>query len=180
MTDFEEIKRLHEKYVKESELQLLECRRLGKWEQFIELALCRYEIMPLAFSYYAEVPDGMKYNFCTEAYIHHGDSLPAVRKAVREALKYGKPALPDELAGQEEITVYRAGEEPIEKAKYRISWTASKETALFFLNDWSGRHAAHLYTGKIKPEKIIAYTNAREEKEIMQYRSVYGIQEIKR
>lgn len=157
---------------------LMEHRQRGEWDKFTSMALACYEVMPLAFSFYDEVPDSMKYSFCTEAYTHHGDSIPAVRKAVRGALKYGKPTLPENIAGQEEITVYRAGEEPIEKAKYRISWTTDIDTALFFLNDYIGRHAAHLYTGKIKPEKIIAYTNDRNESEIMQYGSVYDIQEL--
>ena len=82
------------------------------------------------------------------------------------------------MAEQKEITVYRAGEEPIEKAKYRISWTTDINTALFFLNDYIERHAAHLYTGKIKPGKIIAYTNDRDESEVLQYGSVYDIQEL--
>ena len=151
-----------------------------KWQDFIDLALSVYEVMPAAFSVYDEVPDALKYDFAVSAYIDHGDSIPAVRKAVRGARKYGKPVLPDELAGADEITVYRAGEEPINKARYRISWTTDRKTALFFLDTWGGRHANHLYTGKIKPGKIIAYTNDRNEHEILQYSSVYDIREVTR
>lgn len=176
--DFVEFQR--RQYVRtrnELESRLLEHRQKGEWKDFVKMALSRYEVMPLAFSFYDEVPDSMKYKFCTEAYTHHGDSIPAVRKAVRAALKYGKPILPEDMARQEVITVYRAGEEPIEKAKYRISWTTDINTALFFLNTYTHRHAEHLYTGKIKPDRIIAYTNDRKESEIMQYGNVYDIQE---
>ena len=157
---------------------LLEHRARGEWQEFIRRALLSYEVMPLAFLFYDEVPDNLKYDFCTQAYTHHGDSIPAVRKAVRGALKYGKPILPEHLRELEYIEVYRAGEEPITKAAYRISWTTQKEVALFFLNEWSGRHANHLYKGKIKPRHVIAYTDDRKESEIMQYRHVYDIEEI--
>ena len=146
------------------------------WQGVVDTALSNWEGLPLAFSFYDNIPDKLKYDFATQAYTHHGDNVPTVRKAVRGALKYGKPTLPEELAAQEEITVYRAGKEPPEKAKYRISWTTELQVALFFLK--RGRHSIHLYKGKIKPEHIIAYTDDRSEKEIMQYRHVYDIEEL--
>ncbi len=158
--------------------KLLEHYHRGEWQEFINMTLSCYEVMPIAFKFYNMVPDSMKYSFCTEAYTHHGDSIPAVRKAVRSALKYGRPELPEELKNAQEITVYRAGEELPEKAKYRISWTTDKSVAEFFLNTYIGRHATHLYKGKIKPEHIICYTNDREENEIMQYGHVYSIEDI--
>ena len=158
--------------------KLLEYARREDWQEFINMALACYEVLPIAIQFYRDIPDNLKYEFCTQAYINHGDSLPAVRKAVREALKYGRPELPEELKQAQEITVYRAGEEPPEKAKYRISWTTDKTVAEFFLNTYIGRHATHLYRGKIKPCHIIAYTNDRNEKEIMQYRHVFNIEDI--
>lgn len=157
---------------------LLEAYKNKSWEEFITISLTRYEVMPEAFQLYGEVPDDMKYNFAISAYQHHGDSIPAVRKAVRSAKKYGAPSFPECLEGVEVFTVYRAGEEPIDKAKYRISWTLDKETALFFLNEYGNRHASHLYRAKIRREDVIAYTNDRKEGEIMQYRKVYDIEEI--
>ena len=70
---------------------LMEYRQRGEWDKFINMALSCYEVMPIAFTFYDEVPDDMKYRFCTKAYTHHGDSIPKVRKAVRGALKYGMP-----------------------------------------------------------------------------------------
>ena len=158
--------------------RLMESRQRGQWQDFIDLALAVYEVMPLAFAFYDEVPDSMKYQFAIDAYIHHGDSIPAVRKAVRTAGKYGKATLPPEIESEQEITIYRAGEEPIEKAKYRISWTTDYDVADFFLNKYIGRHATHLYCGKIKTPDIIAYCDDRNEKEIMQYGKVFDIEEI--
>ena len=150
----------------------------GEWQNFIDLALTHWEVMAIAFQFYSEVPDSLKYQFAIDAYINHGDSIPAVRKAVRNAWKYGKAVLPPEIANEQAITIYRAGEEPIEKAKYRISWTADYKIAEFFLTEYIGRHATHLYSGKIKTADIIAYCDEREEREIMQYGKVFDIVEI--
>lgn len=169
-----EYKRLKKMFMPE----LMESRRAGDWQRFIDFALAHYQVMPEAFSFFDEVPDKLKYQFAIDAYMHHGDSVPGVRKTVRSALKWGRPELPKEIADAREITVYRAGEEPIEKARYRLSWTTDKAVAVFFLDEYLHRHASHLYTGKIRPEHIIAYTNKREEKEIIQYRHVYDIEDI--
>lgn len=158
--------------------QLLEYKTAGKWKEFTELALSSYEVLPEAFSFYDEMPDSLKYDFAVKAYTNHGDSIPAVRKAIQGARKYGKPTLPPELQAQEEITIYRAGEEDIENCKYRISWTTDLERAYFFLNTYQNRHANYLYRAKIKTADIIAYTDARNEKEVMQYCKVFCIEDI--
>lgn len=158
--------------------QLLEYRAAGKWDEFISTALSVFEVMPEAFMFYDEIPDDLKYDFAISAYQHHGDSIPAVRKAVRGAAKYGKADLPAELQAKEVITVYRAGEEDITKCKYRISWTTDRSVAEFFLNTYIGRHASYLYTAQIRPGDVIAYTDDRNEKEILQYRKVFNIQDI--
>ena len=177
--DFAEFRRRQYMRVKKENLPILyEAYKNKAWEEFVRISLTRYEVMPEAFRFYKEVPDSMKYDFAISAYIDHGDSIPAVRKAVRSARKYGAPSFPKDLEVLEVFTVYRAGEEPIDKAKYRISWTLNKETALFFLNKYGGRHASHLYRAKIRREDVIAYSNDREEEEIMQYRKVYDIEEI--
>lgn len=158
--------------------ELLAARRSGDWDGFITLALACYEVMPDAFHFYDEVPNSLKYNLAVGAYMNHGDRLPEVRKAVRSLSKYPRPPLPADLAGADAVTVYRAGEEPMEKAKFRLSWTTDKDIALFFLNTYKGRHASHLYQAKIRPARIIAYTNDRNEKEVLQYRGVYDIIEL--
>lgn len=158
--------------------KLLKYRGKSDWQGFIDFALTHRKYLAWAFSFFEEIPDNLKYDFCVDAYISHGDSVPKVRTAVRKALKYGKPDLPEEFKNAEYIVVYRAGEEPIKKAKYRISWTTDKAIALFFLNTYALSHATHLYKGKIKPCHVIAYTQDRNESEIMQYNHVYDIEEI--
>ena len=137
--------------------------------------------LPHAFcSYYECVPDEHRYNFLMDLYAHGGDGIAAIRKEVRTALKYGSPVLPPELDGMDTITVYRAGDEDIKKAAYRLSWSTDREKAEWFMV-YSGLRKAsdmHLYQGEIKREKIIAYVDSREESEIVQYRGVKNIQEI--
>ena len=158
--------------------KLLDARKRRDWKEFIHLGLGMYEIMPDAFMFYDEVPDNLKYNFAIDAYLNHGDSMPAVRKAVRGARKYGARNLPKEVAERDPITIYRAGEEDITKCKYRLSWTTSEDVALFFLDEWRGKHARFLYKGQIHPKDIIAYTNDRNEFEVIQYRKVFNIELI--
>lgn len=158
--------------------QLFEHYTKKEWRDFITLSLSVWELMPTAFRYFDEIPDEFKYQYAVDAYVHHGDSIPAVRAALRKARKFGAPALPPEISQRDTITIYRAGEEPITKCKYRISWTLDKNVAKFFLNEYIGKHANFLYMGKIKPQDIIAYTDERKEKEVLQYGKVFDIEII--
>lgn len=110
--------------------------------------------------------------------------MPAVRKYVRQARKYApiEKRIPAGMIDLPEIEVYRAGEEPINKAAYRISWTTSLDVARWFYDRAPIRRqpGRHLYKGIIKPEKIIRYMDSRLEQEVMQYGSVRNIIEIRR
>jgi len=158
--------------------KLMEYRAAGEWQKFIDITIAAYEVMPEAFRYFDEVPDDLKYDFAILAYIRHGDSIPAVRRAVRVCRRYGAPELPADLRDKEQITVYRAGEEPPDKAKYRISWTTDLSVAKFFFSEYNKRHANYLYQAQIKTADIIAYVDDSEEREVMQYRKVFDIQDI--
>lgn len=150
----------------------------NNWEAFINTSLCNPQVLAKAFTVYDDVPDNLKYQFAIDAYTHTGDRLSGVRKAVRGLRKYGKPELPEEIATQDTITVYRAGEESISKAPYRLSWTTDKRVAEFFLNKYFRKHTKHLYRAKIRTADIIAYTDDREEREVLQYRKVFDIEDI--
>lgn len=114
--DFAEFQRRQYRRQKAAILpELLAARRSGDWDGFITLALACYEVMPEAFHFYDEAPKSLKYNLAAGAYMNHGDRLPEVRKAVRSLPKYPRPPLPADLAGADAVTVYRAGEEPIDK-----------------------------------------------------------------
>lgn len=159
--------------------------RICKEEKWDELSACMTfyrNWLPIAFaSYYDCVPDEHRYNFLLDLYAHGGDGVAAIRKEIRTASKYGSATLPPAFDGLETITVYRAGNEDIKKATYRLSWSSDPKKAEWFMT-YSGlrkQSDMHLYKGEIKREKIIAYIDVREEKEIVQYRSVKNIQEMK-
>ena len=149
-----------------------------QWEDLFDLAMFNRELIPLAMEYYDFLPNDKKSRFVINTYQHNGYYYPKIRKAVRTLLKYCKPIIPDFIADKNVITVYRAGEEPIDKAHNRISWTRSKKVAYRFLNDLYCRHAKYLYQAKIKTKDIIAYSNDRKEQEVMQYRKVYDVRLI--
>lgn len=153
----------------------------GKWQEFCDRVIAVYEVMPDAFNlYYEDIPKELRRDFVLTCYSDHGDSIPACRKAVRGLERNGINELPTEYANQDYITVYRAGEEPIEKANYRLSWTLSEDVARFFYDTYKHRHANAIYKAKIRPCDVIAYMNDRDEQEVLQYRKVYDIEVVER
>ena len=128
--------------------------------------------------YYPLVPESERYRFLISLYSYGGDSVGAIRKEVRSARKYGVPQIPEEYG--DVITVYRAGTESINLAKYKLSWTVDLDKAKWFM-DYRGirtKYDLHLYQGEILREKVIAYNDQRKEREIIQYRNVRNIREI--
>ena len=151
----------------------------GKWSAMSAYMSCYSEWMAVTFeAYYDSVPDNERYKFLIDLYSDGGDRIGSIRKAMRTARKYGSPVLPPDLG--DIITVYRAGDESINKAPYRLSWTTDLEKAKWFM-DYSGMRKGtdmYLYAGEIRREKVIAYYDGRDEKEIIQYRNVKNIKEI--
>ena len=156
-------------------------RKKEDWEALSANMTFYKEWLPVTFeAYYRDVPDDCKYDFLIDVYAHGGDSIPAIRKEVRKAKQYGTSTLPPEFDGQDVITVYRAGDEPIGKAPYRLSWTTDRDRAEWFMVYSGLRKMAdmHLYQAEIRRDKIIGYTDIREEKEVIQYRGVKAVKEI--
>ena len=165
--------------------KFFEAVEVKDWEKVSSLLEMNPAIMAEGLALvYRRLPDGYKYSIPTNCYTHNGDRMPAVRKYVRQARKYApiEKRIPAGMIVLPEIEVYRAGEEPINKATYRISWTISLDVARWFYDRAVARRQPqrHIYKGIIKPEKIICYTDDRQEKEVMQYGSVRNIVEIKR
>lgn len=139
--------------------------------------LCNAKLLP-----YPLLPPEYKYKIPTRCYTNHGDGIPMVRKYVRQARKFVpvERRVPADLRALPEITVYRAGEEPITQAANSISWTTSIDVAKWFYHRALTTSAPNrkLYQGTIQPDRIIRYTDGRNEKEVMQYRAVKNIREI--
>ena len=160
---------------------IVELAESGKWEAFCTEVMLKYEVMPKAFRiYYNDIPSSMRRSFALGCYSNHGDSVPGCRKAVRELERNGINELPPEYANQTFITVYRAGEEPINKAKFRLSWTLSYEVAKTFRYELRSRHANDIFRAKIRPCDVIAYLDDRNEQEVIQYRKVFDVEIVER
>lgn len=89
--------------------------------------------------------------------------------------------LPERFADIDPITIYRATlSGDIAEVKKELSWTTDIDTALFFYgrNIHIGLKDVHLYQGTIEKSKIIAYTNQRNEFEVLQHMSVRNIEEV--
>lgn len=155
------------------------------WKTVESIIVLNPEMMEMGLEYaYPYLPDEYRFSIPTDCYTHVGNHFPVVRKYVRQARKYApvEKRIPAGMMALPEITVYRAGQEPLEKAKYRISWTDKLENAQWFYDRalYRGATECHLYRGVIQPEKVILYTDCRDESEVMQYNSVRNIVELRR
>lgn len=89
--------------------------------------------------------------------------------------------IPEKLADIDPIVVYRATlSGDAREVRKEISWTTDKDSALFFYgrNIHVGFKEVHLYQGTIEKSKIIAYTNQRNEFEVLQHMGVRNIEEV--
>ena len=78
------------------------------------------------------------------------------------------------------VTVYRAANTPIGKVHNDLSWTTNKNVAIWFGYRYAERITPlHIYTGTIERNKIIAFTNERNEFEIIQHGDVEDIVELR-
>jgi len=168
--------------VPECDIQKLEKRRINQdWPALCTgIATSRTYMGPVLEAYFDIIPDEYKYNLLVSCHVSHGDGIPSIRKRVRLARRYGSPTFPEELDGVQEITVYRAGDEDITLAPYRLSWTIDRDMAIHFFtfSGFNKKSHMHLYEGTINRDKVIAYTNERSEYEIIQYRNVKNIKQI--
>ena len=163
--------------------KLLKAAAENDWDN-VESLICLNEVIMEdgLKRVYPLLPPEYKYKIPTRCYTNHGDGIPMVRKYVRQARKFVpvERRVPADLRALPEITVYRAGEEPITQAANSISWTTSIDVAKWFYHRALTTPAPNrkLYQGTIQPDRIIRYTDGRNEKEVMQYRAVKNIQEI--
>lgn len=130
------------------------------------------------------MPAEVKRKIALEHYTNHGDHYPIIRKHVRNSLK-ARPEnwredLPEAVRHLDSFTVYRAGLEPLDRAKNSLSWTLSRDVAEWFANRQKFLYGqtGHIYKATVSADKVIAFENDRHEYEIVQYRNVKNIEEI--
>ena len=120
-----------------------------------------------------------RYRVTVDTYSGNGYNFP---KDLIIGLKKCKPLdylenLPTEYTKVESITVYRASQTPPDgKLENEISWTTCRGVAEWFLERYDRNNTvAYLYSGDICKQDIIAFTNDREECEIIQHGDVRNI-----
>ena len=159
--------------------------RNGDWVTVRKIAFYEASMAANIFSFLEDImPAEVKRKIALEHYIHHGDQYPIIRKHVRNSLKARpenwREGLPEAVRHLASFTVYRAGLESLDKAKYSLSWTLSRDVAEWFANRQKFLYGqlGHIYKATISADKVIAFDNGRNEFEIIQYRNVKSIEEI--
>lgn len=128
------------------------------------------------------------YRCIIDVYVNDGYNFP--KRLIMRAKEIAPQIPPSErfndLPDGDTITVYQATSAPIEQARNGISWTTNKNVAIWFAYRRAylarqhdvDEESLHVYTGTIKRDKIIAYTNSRNEYEVIQHRNVKVIDEL--
>lgn len=163
--------------------EMMQGIRNGDGETVIDAVLICKALRESVFvspGYYYIMPKDLQRQVAIACYAFGGDNMPACRQAVRKLERKGKEELPEEYRDKEWITVYRAGAEDVNRAQYKLSWSLSREALKPFIGFKRDilMQDVKIYQAKIRPEDVIAYTNDREEQEVLQYRKVKDIREI--
>lgn len=165
--------------------EAIDAGRNGDWDTVKKIASYDANMAASIFRVIEKLmPDEVKCSIALKHYTHHGDQYPIICKHVRNALKIRsenwREKLPEAVRHLASFTVYRAGLEPLDKAKYSLSWTLSRDVAEWFANRQKFLYGqlGHIYKATISAEKVIAFDNGRNEFEIIQYRNVKNIEEI--
>lgn len=133
--------------------------------------------------FHDKIPGDQLYEITLDAYTK--SRVPFSKKRILD-LRRVRPAdylreLPENLANADPIVIYRATlSGDIAECRKEISWTTDRNTALFFYgrNVHIGLKDVHLYRGTIEKSKIIAYTNRRNEFEVLQHMGVRNVEEV--
>ena len=132
------------------------------------------------------IPKPIQYQIAIDLYTDKGDLYNEILDIIKDGNEYRpddwNKEMPECVRNETTFTVYRAGEESINDADESISWTLWRDVAEWFAerHEHYGQGTQHLYKATISTDDVIAFTNARQEFEIIQYRGVKDIEEIPR
>lgn len=123
---------------------------------------------------------GVLYRCIIDTYTHDGYNFPksVMIKAKRIAPTISPKERFGDLSPDDLITVYRAANTPIGQVRNDLSWTTEKHVAVWFANRAAPLPPLRVYQGQIQRSKIIAFTNERNEHEVIQHSSVKDIVEL--
>ena len=132
------------------------------------------------------IPKPIQYQIAIELYTDKGDMYSEILDIVKNGNEYRpddwNKEMPECVRNETTFTVYRAGEESIDDATECMSWTLWRDVAEWFAerHEYYRQGKQHLYKATISADDVIAFTNSRQEFEIIQYRGVKDIEEIPR
>ena len=132
------------------------------------------------------IPKPIQYQIAIRLYTDKGDMYGEISDIVKNGKDFRprdwNKELPECVRTENTFTVYRAGEESIDVAAESMSWTLWRDVAEWFAerHEHYGQGTQHLYQASISADDIIAFTNGRQEFEIIQYQGVRDIEEIPR
>ena len=132
------------------------------------------------------IPKPIQYQIAIRLYTDKGDMYDEILDIVKNGNKYRpedwNKEMPECVRHETTFTVYRAGSESIDEAAESMSWTLWRDVAEWFAerHEYYGQGTQHLYKATISTDDVIAFTNGRQEFEIIQYQGVRDIEEIPR
>lgn len=132
------------------------------------------------------IPKPIQYQIAIDLYTDKGDLYSEILDIVKDGNEYRpddwNKEMPECVRNDTTFTVYRAGAENIDNAAECMSWTLWRDVAEWFAerHEYYRQGTQHLYKATISADDVIAFTNERQEFEIIQYQGVRGIEEIPR
>ncbi len=132
------------------------------------------------------IPKPIQYQIAIDLYTDKGDLYSEIMDIVKNGKEYRpddwNKEMPECVRNETTFTVYRAGAENIDDAAECMSWTLWRDVAEWFAerHEHYGQGTQHLYKATISADDVIAFTNERQEFEIIQYQGVREIGEIPR
>jgi hypothetical protein len=130
--------------------------------------------------FYDCIPDKQKYNIVIDVYTNAKCATKRFSKYIKDIKKY-RPinyvkSIKQFADEKGNITVYRGGTDTSAPPNKGISWSIERSIAEFFAYRFQCLGIkGYVYSGEINIKDVIAYTNDREEYEILQYKSVKNI-----
>jgi len=160
----------------------------GQWESFLLAfgnhsngeGLDRWGAFEIFFD---KIPDDKKHEMTMLVYTSC-EGIGQYMNKYLQAIKKLRPAdllepIREHIDEKGFLTIYRGGVE-VANPTLQKSWTVSKDIAEWFAKRYGFMGDSIVYRGIIKESNVIAYTNDRQEQEIIQYRNVKNVEIVER
>jgi hypothetical protein len=119
-----------------------------------------------------KVPDEYKYQVFIEAYSYVEYGFSSFTHKITDAVRQLRPIETNNLLISKadhdgKLTIYRGESLESSNIKKVLSWTLDHDKAIWFAKRMNFSGVGYVYTAKVKPLKVIAYLDSREESEVL-------------